>query len=392
MKMTVHPKEKFVGLFILIAILIGLTMIYVNVRSALNEKYTYRLVIPETFGLNKGDKVKFRGLNIGSVESIKIIRNKETQEENIEIYFAILNKDFIEHIRRDSTVSVQPALGPLPASISVNPGMETELLPNNSDILLEELPKASVEALIKDVSDSLTALKELSLKVEKEGIISILGPDIQEKVKSMMSESDAIVAQMRASSDDVATMVDDLKTGKMTISRLMFGEIPLLQAILGDYSQKRIDELNAEKKGMLEWFFGPTVWGEVEAASQSWQPMTAAVLDLMSEAKVVMQRSQDVIDQAMPVIEILTDNRQNINEMMSTLNEMLDDVKVITAEIANQSDEIPATVRQLRDLFQKSDKLMDSLQRHWLLNAFTEEKPAKTEIPIRTFRPNHYGE
>ncbi len=392
MKMTVNPKEKFVGLFILFSILLSLTVIYVNVRSTLKEKFTYRLVLNQTYGLIKGDKVKLRGLAIGAIESINIIRDKKTNDENIEVFLSILDKKFIEHIRRDSTVTVQPALGPLPGSIEVNPGGKTELLPNNSDIVLLELPKASVEGLIGDISDSIKVFKDVSMKIKTEGLTSMLGPELHDSLKSLTLTAEEIIAQLKTSTNNFSTIVDDLHQGKTTIAKLMFGEIPMLQAILGELSQNRIDELNTQNKGMLEWFFGPTVWGEIEAASQSWQPVQTAILDLITEGKIVMQRSQDILDETMPVIEILTENRENINDMLSTLNQMLDDVKEITAEIADQKEEIPSTVRQLKELMNKSDKLMDSIQRHWLINAFAESKPAKAQVPIKTFRPNHYGE
>ena len=392
MKMTVHPKEKFVGLFVVIAIIIGIAVIYYNVKGKFEKKSIYRLVLEKTYGLRKDDQIKLRGLVIGKIDSIDIRFDEKAKKEIIEVLVEITKEDYKDFIKRDSSVTITPALGPLPASIEIHPGIETELLPKNSDIKLREKTTTSIEDMIGDVAESIKSFKELAAQLKIEGLTRLLGPEIHKNIKSINSSLDEIVTEFRVSTTDIAEIVSDLKEGNTTISKLFFGEKPMLEVMLGEKTQKRIDELNVEKRGMLEWLLGPTIWSEVEAASQSWQPLRTAILDLLTEGKVVLQRTQDIMNETQPIIEMISENSQNFSEIFSTTKQMLSDIRELTSTITKEKEQIPIVIRQFREILDKSNKIAEALQKHWLLSAFSKPEPVKSEVPVKSLRPNHYDE
>ncbi len=392
MKITVHPKEKFVGLFIVVALLLTLAVIYYNARSTFEEKFMYRVVLPKTYGLTLGDKVRLKGLAIGKVYSIDITTDKRTGKETIEVYLLIEQKKYINLIKRDATITIQPALGPIPAVIELNPGKEKETLPNKSDIKLLEQPTTSVEGIIGDVAQSIRNFKELSTQLKDEGLTSLLGPEIGNDLKSANASMKEIIAEFRDTANDVKSIVSDLKEGRRSVADLLFNDKTVIEVLAGAETQKRIDTLNTEKKGILELLLGPTVWTEIEAASQSWQPLRDSLLDLFTEGKVLLQRTQDMMTEVQPILEMVSENRENFNETILSIRQMLADVRELSETFAKEKKQIPILFRQVRELLDKSNQIAEEAKNHWLLAAFSKPKPATALTPAKSLRPNHYGE
>ena len=109
MKMKVNPQEKFVGLFVFFALILLIIVIIYNKQSTHDEDYLFRSIIQKTYGLLPDDKVKIQGIVVGKVFSIDILRDKKTKKQYIELFLAI-NEEYLYLIKRDASITIEPAL------------------------------------------------------------------------------------------------------------------------------------------------------------------------------------------------------------------------------------------------------------------------------------------
>src|SRR6266849_5458877 len=99
--------ELRVGLFVLVALLvIGVGIFYVTGAGFLGPKYRLRTYLPEVAGVTNGAPVRLDGVDIGNVESIKMVPRTPghipEKSRNIELILRV-DKRFQPEILTDST-------------------------------------------------------------------------------------------------------------------------------------------------------------------------------------------------------------------------------------------------------------------------------------------------
>ncbi len=102
--------ELRVGLFVLVALfVIAAGIFYVTGAGFLGPKYRLRTYLPEVAGVSNGAPVRLDGVDIGNVESIKLVPRTPghipEKSHNIEIVMR-LDKRFQPDILTDSTASL----------------------------------------------------------------------------------------------------------------------------------------------------------------------------------------------------------------------------------------------------------------------------------------------
>src|ERR1043166_6107974 len=102
--------ELRVGLFVLVALfVIAAGIFYVTGTGFLGPKYRLRTFLPEVAGVTNGAPVRLDGVDIGNVESIKLVPRTPghipEKSHNIEIVMR-LDKRFQPDILTDSTASL----------------------------------------------------------------------------------------------------------------------------------------------------------------------------------------------------------------------------------------------------------------------------------------------
>src|SRR6266566_867239 len=204
--------ELRVGLFVLVALLvIAVGIFYVTGTGFLGPKYRLRTYLPEVAGVTNGAPVRLDGVDIGNVESIKLVPRTPghipEKSHNIEIVMR-LDKRFQPDILTDSTASLvtEGLLGNRYVNITRGftgvPLKENQEVPGSAEKNLSDV-MASMQGLTVDVHNVVQSL------LDGKGTIGKL------------VASDEMYGKVNSTLDNVNGVVSDARAGKGTIGKLL---------------------------------------------------------------------------------------------------------------------------------------------------------------------------
>jgi phospholipid/cholesterol/gamma-HCH transport system substrate-binding protein len=247
--------ELRVGIFVLVGLFVlGAGIFYVTAPGILGPKYILKTYLPEVAQLSNGAPVRLDGVEVGNVESIKIVPRAvkvktEDRRKNIEVDMRV-DKKFREYILTDSTASLvtEGLLGN--RYVNVTRGVTGVPIPDNGEIpgaeekAMKEVVERSAEvlgnlsALSNDVQDLIQGVKE------GKGSLGKLLTDEQayNHLNSILAKGDVMVSNVQAGqgtlgklvvSDEMYTKVDqgldhvnvilaDVRAQKGTIGKLLY--------------------------------------------------------------------------------------------------------------------------------------------------------------------------
>lgn len=243
-----------VGLFVLVGLLIlAVGIFYVTGAGFLGPKYRLKTLLPEVQGLAGGAPVRLDGVEIGNVESIRIVPRDASKPpdkfHNIEVVMR-LDKKYQGDVLTDSTLSLvtEGLLGNRYVNIERGytgvPLKDGQYVPGTEEKAIKEVVERS--------ADVLANLKALSEQIQDivgdvqsgKGTIGKLLYDEQayNRLNSILAKSDAIVGSVQEGKgtlgklvmtdelytkvnkgvDSVDTMLDDIHAQKGTIGKLLY--------------------------------------------------------------------------------------------------------------------------------------------------------------------------
>ena len=245
--------ELRVGLFVLVALfVIAAGIFYVTGQGFLGPKYRLRTYLPEVAGLSDGAPVRLDGVDIGNVESIKLVPrtpgHPPEKNRNIEIVMR-LDKRFQNDILSDSTASLvtEGLLGN--RYVNVTRGFTGVPLKENQEVQGTE--EKAIKEVVESSADLLLNLKALSQDVrdlisgvrEGRGSLGKILTDDQayNHLNSILAKSDQMVTNVQhgqgtigklvasdeiygkvnTTLDNVNGIVTDARAGKGTIGKLL---------------------------------------------------------------------------------------------------------------------------------------------------------------------------
>jgi phospholipid/cholesterol/gamma-HCH transport system substrate-binding protein len=246
--------ELRVGLFVLVGLFVTAAAIfYVTGAGFLGPKYRLKTYLPEVEGLSNGAPVRIDGVEVGNVDSIRLVQPAQgkapEKNRNIEVVMRIDQK-FQKDILTDSAASLvtEGLLGNRYVNISRGftgvalkenqevPGAEEkamkEVVERSADVL------ANLQALSENVQDLVAGIKR------GEGTLGKLLTDDQayNHLNSVLAKGDAMLANIQAgqgtlgklvTSDEMYTKVNtgidnvnvilaDVRAQKGTIGKLLY--------------------------------------------------------------------------------------------------------------------------------------------------------------------------
>ena len=238
--------ELRVGLFVLVALfVIAAGIFYVTGTGFLGPKYRLRTYLPEVAGVTNGAPVRLDGVDIGNVESIKLVPRTPghipEKSHNIEIVMR-LDKRFQPDILTDSTASLvtEGLLGNRYVNITRGftgvPLKESQEVPGTAEKSLSDV-MASMQGLTVDVHNVVQSL------LDGKGTLGKLLTDDQAynnlngllaKSNEMVDNiqkgrgtigklvaSDEMYGKVNSTLDNVNGVVSDARAGKGTIGKLL---------------------------------------------------------------------------------------------------------------------------------------------------------------------------
>jgi phospholipid/cholesterol/gamma-HCH transport system substrate-binding protein len=246
--------ELRVGLFVLVALfVIAVGIFYVTGAGFLGPKYRLRTYLPEVAGVSNGAPVRLDGVDVGNVESIRLVPRtpgqKQDKNRNIELVMR-LDKRFQPEILSDSTASLvtEGLLGN--RYVNVTRGLTGVPLKENQEVTGTE--EKAIKEVVESSADLLLNLKALSQDVrdlvggvqEGRGSLGKLLTDEQayNHLNSILAKSDQMVSNVQhgqgtigkliatdemygkvnTTLDNVNGIVADVRSGKGTIGKLLY--------------------------------------------------------------------------------------------------------------------------------------------------------------------------
>lgn len=245
--------ELRVGLFVLVGLtVLAAGIFYVTGAGILGPKYRIRTFLPEVSGLANGASVKLDGVEIGNVETVKLVPRVAgklvDKNRNVEVDMRI-DKRFQSEILTDSVASLvtEGLLGnryvEIQRGLTGSPLKENQEIPGSEEKAIKEVVERSAEllsnltALTDDAQDMIAGVKA------GRGNLGKLLTDEQayNHLNSILAHSDQMIANVQAGQgtlgkvvasdemygkmdkalDNVNGIIADVRDGKGTIGKLL---------------------------------------------------------------------------------------------------------------------------------------------------------------------------
>lgn len=263
--------ELRVGLFVLVGLaVLAAGIIYVTGVGIFGPKYRLKTYLPEVSGLANGAPVRLDGVEIGNVETVRIVpRTRDRVPErnrNIEVNFRV-DRKYQDDILTDSTASLvtEGLLGNRYVNIARGftgvPLKEGEEVKGTEEKAIKEVVERSAEllgnmqALSQDVRDLIAGVQEGKGSLGK----LLTDEKAYDHLNNILAKSDQLVTNIQAGEgtlgkivasdeiynkaykavDRVDTMLADVQAQKGTIGKLLY------DPTLYDNAKQAIEKGNA---------------------------------------------------------------------------------------------------------------------------------------------------
>jgi len=206
-------KKLRVGVFVLVALVVGIGMVYaLGARARLFEaRYTVHADFSEVGGLNEGATVRLAGVQIGRVKAVNL---PSEPGGKVRVDLAIA-KQFANRVRKNSVarIETQGLLGDRIVEITV--GTADAPPTKNGDVIVARDPTDFTKIVSQgaDTVKSVAALAE-SLKTTADTL----------RQSKLIEDASATLASTRKVTDRVARMVDEVEKGRGWAHALIYEE------------------------------------------------------------------------------------------------------------------------------------------------------------------------
>ena len=246
--------ELRVGIFVLVGLFVlGAGIFYVTAPGILGPKYGLKTFLPEVSGLSNGAPVRLDGVEVGNVESIRLVPRTAgkalEKNKNIEVTMRV-DKKYQNDILTDSAASLvtEGLLGNRYVNITRGftgaPLKEGQEIPGAEEKAIKEVVERSAELLgnLSALSDNVQELID-GVRQGKGSLGKLLTDEqVYTHLNSILAKGDTIVTSVQAgqgtigklvTSDEMYTKVDkgldnvnvilaDVRAQKGTIGKLMY--------------------------------------------------------------------------------------------------------------------------------------------------------------------------
>jgi phospholipid/cholesterol/gamma-HCH transport system substrate-binding protein len=248
MPFTFRKSEKLVAFFLITGFFLFIAMVLLIGRGSdiFSFKNRYYTILSETYGFTSGNQIKYKGMNIGKVTSVKL-----DNDENVKVEFYILRK--YRHLIRENTV--------LKVQSGILGGANFILIPStqSSDKLLAD----GSRVLSSDDEEGREILKNYEQSLKKDDLtatakkildyVDSLRPVISETVNNIKD----ITANLKVVAFNLKEVSFELNSTNNTIGGLIKDRKTLdrkLDSIIAsiDKTLKNLNDISFKLKGSPE--------------------------------------------------------------------------------------------------------------------------------------------
>jgi phospholipid/cholesterol/gamma-HCH transport system substrate-binding protein len=258
-------SELRVGLFVLVGLLVlAAGIFYVTGAGVFGPKYRLKTYLPEVSGLATGAPVRLDGVEIGNVDSIRIVPREHGKPpdrlHNVEVGMRI-DRRFENDILTDSsaTLLTEGLLGNRYVNIERGytgiPLKEGQAIPGGQEKAIKEVMEESADVLanLRTISEQVQGI--LGDVRQGKGTIGklITNDDAYNRLNSVLAKSDQIVSNVQAGKGTI---------GKLLMTDELYGKVNSavdnMNTILGD--------VRAQKGTIGKLLYDPTLYDQAKEA------------------------------------------------------------------------------------------------------------------------------
>ena len=354
-RLSASQKEKIVGLFIIIPLIILLAVFLFVGRTKhfFEEKYTIKAVFKEGEGLKAGIPIILSGIDIGAIKSVQL--NEQNQVEAI----LEIRKVYQNKIRNDSKATLAKAGFIGEQRIKISPGSPSlPIIPDGGKINVEEGMAIEdivnrVRPVLENVEKTLNKIAEVAGNIPSTAVSDILG-----NTKSI--------------TDNIKSITNNVNEGKGTAGAILT-ESDLYNNI--NETVKKADTTMQKINDILVKVDNTS--GHLPEITQSIRKELPPILeDMRGTLKNVKESSVEL-----PAILDSTQKIMNkIEEISARLPAIMENLEKTTNNIKEASGEMPAIADSARDSAEDANNIIKGAKNSWPISGFVQEEK-ETKIP-----------
>ena len=319
--------DRYVGILVVFAILMAVVALVFVGRGQkwFAKRSPYKVVFSKVQGLKTGTPVTISGMEVGNVKSLRL-----DPQSKVELMIEVLQR-YQENIRQDSQAAIAMALiGAKTIEITVGSPEKPPLPPGSTIPSLES----------KEITD---LLKEIDLKGYLKKIDEVL-----DNLKSITHKLDDPKGSLFGTLGNLEFVTSQIKNGQGSVGAIlqdpkMHGEINAAIA------QARRSLSNVEE-----------ITRNAAQVSQNLPPLMGEVDRSVKEVPKLIEELKKALVELPRILE-------DVKKTTAHTPAIAENVKEITANVKKASPQIPELMTTTQETTEDTDKLIQGLQRHWLL-------------------------
>ncbi len=323
-RLSYSARERLVGLFVLVALAVVFTLIFINGKTAhlFEDRITYHAFLRNAQGITTESVVKVSGIEVGRISSLGI-----SSDNKIRISMYVFER-FAELVRADSKAALSKLSIVGNASIEITAGSPDQpLLPDGAILIVEE--PLSVDELIAELTP------------------------VVEKVKAALENVTAIVAAVppravESTTQDLAVSLANLRD---ITEQLSAGRGALGQAVYGQELESRVVNSVARLESSLS---------RADARLAELEPVVANV-------DAVAARTQKLAG--------------TLDGLVGETRALVGQMNTVMGTVSLELQQFPEIMTRMRLLLESTDRTLEGVQRVWPISSAI--KPTTEETLIR---------
>ena len=325
--------DRYVGILVVFAILMAVVALVFVGRGQkwFAKRSPYKVVFSKVQGLKTGTPVTISGMEVGNVKSLRL-----DPQSKVELMIEVLQR-YQENIRQDSQAAIAMALiGAKTIEITVGSPEKPPLPPGSTIPSLES----------KEITD---LLKEIDLKGYLKKIDEVL-----DNLKSITHKLDDPKGSLFGTLGNLEFVTSQIKNGQGSVGAIlqdpkMHGEINAAIA------QARRSLSNVEE-----------ITRNAAQVSQNLPPLMGEVDRSVKEVPKLIEELKKALVELPRILE-------DVKKTTAHTPAIAENVKEITANVKKASPHIPELMTTTQETTEDTDKLIQGLQKHWLLRGSMPE-------------------
>ncbi|HXE75695.1 MAG TPA: MlaD family protein [Candidatus Xenobia bacterium] len=261
---TVSWSELRVGLLVMtVAVILGLFVFYGTREAVFAAKARYHTFLPDAAGLKKGAPVRLAGLEVGTVEDIRLAKVGAERTRQTEIGFHI-RSEFQDYLRTDSLayITTEGLLGE--SVLEIDPGVAGDKLALGAEV--PGTQKGNIKQVVQNVEHITRDVRVMMADVRAgKGTLGKLFVDqgLYDRAELAVRQFQSLTAkaaagegtlgrlmvkedlynQLKGTADTLDQVARDLREGKGTLGKLIYDTTVYDQA---QNVTQRLDKITAK--------------------------------------------------------------------------------------------------------------------------------------------------